>query len=280
MLGQAQFYNRTIRKVVVAFGTLFNDIQLQRYSKDGNTKYEIFKVPLSYGPKERYITQITSDPDLTKSINVVVPRISFELISMSYDSSRKLVSTTQNFNYNTTTGLSTQYAPVPYDFNFTMSIYVRNTEDGTQIVEQILPFFTPDWTTSVKLISELDEYKDIPVILNKVSYEDTYDKDFKERRAIIWTMDLLVKGYLYGPIKKSGIIKFVNVNFYTPSVPDGKLSDAVGNTAIAEKMTVQPGLTANGEPTSNLDLTIPYSQIEADDNYGYIIKIYNEDEIF
>ena len=144
MLGQAHFYNRSIRKIVVAFGTIFNDIQLQRYTKDGNTKKEIFRVPLSYGSKERYLTQITSDPTLTKTINVTVPRISFELTGMSYDSSRKQQSLIQNFALNANGGINTQYTPVPYDFNFSMAIYVRNTEDGTQIVEQILPFFKPD----------------------------------------------------------------------------------------------------------------------------------------
>ncbi len=134
MLGNAQFYNRTIRKVVVAFGSLFNDIILQRYTLDGATKKEVFRVPLSYGSKEKYLTRITSDPNLTKSIATVVPRISFELIGLGYDSSRKQASTLQNFSYNTTDGLKTQYAPIPYNFDFTLSIYVRNHEDGTQIL--------------------------------------------------------------------------------------------------------------------------------------------------
>ena len=120
---------------------------------------------------------------------------------------------------------------------------------------------------------------DIPVILENINYEDNYDKDFKERRAIIWTMDLLVKGYLYGPIKKTGVIKFINVNFYTPSVPDGKLADAVGNTAIAEKVTIQPGLTANGQPTNDATQSIPYLQIEETDDYGFIEVIYETKEL-
>ena len=122
MLGQAHYYNRSIRKIVVAFGTLFNDILLQRYTKDGNTKKEIFRVPLSYGSKERYLTQITSDPTLTKTIAVTVPRISFELTGMSYDSSRKQQSLIQNFALGANGQINTQYTPVPYDFNFSMSI--------------------------------------------------------------------------------------------------------------------------------------------------------------
>lgn len=217
MLGQAQFYNRTIRKVVVAFGTIFNDIQLQRYSKDGNTKYEIFKVPLSYGPKERYITHITSDPTLTKSMNVVVPRMSFELTAMSYDASRKLISTTQNFNYSTTNGLSTQYAPVPYDFNFSMSIYVRNTEDGTQIIEQILPFFKPDFTVTVDFIKNFPQKYDMPIILNSVNVTNDYEGGLGDgtTRLIIWDLEFTAKGYIWPIVKnnQSGLIG----DAYTPT---------------------------------------------------------------
>lgn len=217
MLGQAHFYNRTIRKVVVAFGTIFNDIQLQRYSKDGNTKYEIFKVPLSYGPKEKYITAITSDPTLTKSMNVVVPRMSFELVSMAYDASRKLISTTQNFNYSTTNGLSTQYAPVPYDFTFTMSIFVRNTEDGTQIVEQILPFFKPDFTVTVDFIKDFPQKYDMPIILNSVNVTNDYEGGLSDgtTRLIIWDLEFTAKGYIWPAVKnnQSGLIG----DSYTPT---------------------------------------------------------------
>lgn len=203
MLGNAQFYNRTIRKVVTTFGTLFNDIQLQRYSKDGNTKYEIFKVPLSYGSKERYLTQITSDPTLTKTIAVTVPRISFELTGMSYDSSRKIVTTQRNFAYSTTDGLKTQYAPIPYDFSFSMSIYVRNTEDGTQIVEQILPFFTPDFTVTVNVNPQLDQKYDLPIILNSVNTTTDYEGGMSDgtTRLIVWDLEFTAKGYIYPPVK-------------------------------------------------------------------------------
>ena len=146
---------------MVAFGTLFNDLQVVRYTKDGLTAKEQFKVPLSYGSKEKYLTRITSDPTLTKSIATVVPRISFDLTGMSYDSSRKQQSLLQNFGTNSSGAVTHQYAPVPYDFNFSLSIYVRNTEDGTQILEQILPFFKPDFTVTVDFVPDLDKkYED------------------------------------------------------------------------------------------------------------------------
>ena len=217
MLGNAHFYNRTIRKVVVAFGTMFNDILLQRYSVDGTTKQELFKVPLTYGSKEKYLTRITSDPNLTKTISSTVPRISFEMTGMSYDSSRKQVSTLQNFSANTETGIKTQFAPIPYNFDFSMSIYVRNTEDGTQILEQILPFFTPDFNVSVDFIAPMDQKYDMPVILNSVSNEVDYEGDFMSTRLIIWNLEFTAKGYIWPPVKSGKIIRQANTSIYIES---------------------------------------------------------------
>ena len=215
MLGNAHFYNRTIRKVVTAFGTMFNDIQLQRYNKDGTQAYEIFKVPLSYGSKEKYLTRITSDPDLTKSIATTVPRMSFELTGMSYDTSRKLPTTIRNFSANnSTTSLQTQYLPVPYDFEFSMSIYVRNTEDGTQILEQILPFFTPDFNVTVNFIPGMDQKYDMPVKLNSVNSTTDYEGDFMSTRLIMWDLTFTAKAYIWPPVQNGKIIRQTTENVY------------------------------------------------------------------
>jgi hypothetical protein len=211
MLGNAHFYNRTIRKIVIAMGTVLNDIQLVRYTKDGLTAKEKFKVPLSYGAKEKYIVRITSDPTLTKSVNVVVPRISFELTGLSYDSSRKQQTTLMNCNTDTNTTSKTQYLPVPYDFTFDAAIYVRNTEDGTQILEQILPFFTPDFTVTAKLIPDLNRSYDLPIILNSVSNEVDYEGDFMTTRLIIWNLSFTVKGYIFPGVKDSKIIRSATI---------------------------------------------------------------------
>ena len=214
MLGNAQFYNRTIRKVVVAFGTLFNDITLQRYTLDGATKKEVFKVPLSYGSKEKYLTRITSDPNLNKSVATVVPRISFELTGMSYDTSRKQASTLQNFSANTSTGIKTQFAPIPYNFDFSMSIYVRNTEDGTQILEQILPFFTPDFNVTVDFVPSMDQKYDMPVLLTSVANEVDYEGDMLSTRLIIWNLEFTAKSYIWPPVKSGKIIRQANTSIY------------------------------------------------------------------
>ena len=214
MLGNANFYNRTIRKIVVAFGTVFNDIYVVRYTKDGLTAKETIKVPLNWGAKEKYITRITSDPSLTKSIATTVPRISFEMTGMSYDSSRKLPTTVRNFSANNATTVNAQYVPVPYNFDFSLSIYVRNTEDGTQILEQILPFFTPDFSVTVDFIPLMDPKYDMPIILNSVSNETTYEGDMMETRMIIWNLEFTAKSHIWPPVKTGKIINTANTNLY------------------------------------------------------------------
>jgi hypothetical protein len=218
MLGNQHFYNRTIRKVVVAFGTMFNDIQLVRYSKDGRTAFEVTKVPLSYGPKEKYITRITSDPEFNKSIATVVPRMSFDMTGMSYDSSRKQISTMRNFSSNTNTALATQFAPVPYNFEFSLSIYVRNTEDGTQILEQILPFFTPDFTVTIDFISQMEQKYDMPVVLNSVTPSVDYEGDMMNTRLITWDLTFTAKAYIWPPVKTGKVIRQANTNIYTDKI--------------------------------------------------------------
>ena len=213
MLGNPQFYHRTIRKMVVVFGTLFNDIEIVRYTQAGVPK-EKLKVPLSYGPKERYLTAITSDPNLVKSINTVVPRMSFNLDSLEYDVSRKQVSTLQNFAGATNTGVSTQYVPVPYNFEFSLSIYVRNIEDGTQILEQILPFFTPDFNVTVDFIPEMGLKHNVPIILNSVASTVEYEGAMNEgsTRMIVWDLTFTAKSFIWPPVKSGKIIKEANTN--------------------------------------------------------------------
>ena len=214
MLGNANFYNRTIRKIVVAFGTVFNDIYVVRYTKDGLTAKETIKVPLNWGAKEKYITRLTSDPTLTKSIATTLPRISFEMTGMSYDSSRKLPTTVRNFSANNSSSVKTQYVPVPYNFDFSVSIYVRNTEDGTQILEQILPFFTPDFSVTVDFVAAMDPKYDMPIILNSVSNEVDYEGEMMTTRMIIWNLEFTAKGHIWPPIKTGKVITTANTNLF------------------------------------------------------------------
>lgn len=272
MLGHTYYFS-TIRKYIILMGTLINDIRITRTDKDGNT-VNLIKVPLSYAPKEKMLTRIENDPDIDRPFGVLLPRISFELVGLDYDGSRKLPTINRISAIDTDANkLKYQYNPVPYNLKFKVAVYVKNAEDGTKIIEQILPFFTPEWTSSVKLIPEMDVIMDIPVILNGVTIEDAYSQDFKDRRALIWNLDFTMKGYIYGPVKKSSVIKFANTTFYVATTPDGQISNAVGNTDPAVRITVQPGLTANGQPTSNSELSIPRAEIEASDDFGFITEI-------
>ena len=205
--------------MVVAFGTIFNDLILVRYNKAGTEDFEQVRVPLSFGAKEKYLTRLTSDPNLTKSINAYVPRISFDLVGLTYDSGRKINTLNRNFAIESTTGsYSAQHVPVPYNFEFDLNIYVRNQEDGTQILEQILPLFTPDFTITVDLIPTLGRKYDIPIMLNSVTPQIDYEGDMSTTRLIIWNLTFTVKGYIFPATSiVGGLIRQANTNIFIDS---------------------------------------------------------------
>jgi hypothetical protein len=215
MLGNAQFYHRTIRKMVVTFGTLFNDIEIVRYTQAGAPK-EKLKIPLSYGAKERYLTRLTSNPNLIKTINTLVPRMSFNLENLEYDVSRKQISTLRNFSSDTDSTIKTQFVPVPYNYEFSLSIYVRNTEDGTQILEQILPFFTPDFSVVVDFIPSMNQKYTVPIILNSVSSTVDYEGSDEDgtTRLIVWDLNFTVKSYIWPPVKSGDLITRANTQLF------------------------------------------------------------------
>ena len=272
MFGQT-FYFQTIRKYVALFGTLFNDITISKQDSSNNI-IQYIKVPITYAPKSKMLSRVEQDPNLDRpSASLPLPIMSFEMSNFYYDSDRKLntigkvvISDTDN------RVLKYQYNPVPYNIEFRLYIYVKNSEDGTKIIEQILPYFTPDFTVTANLIPDLSERKDIPIVLTGINHEDNYSGDIKERRSIVWTLDFVLKGYLYGPIKKNSIILFANTVYYTPHVADGKLQSAVGLVDPVSFTHLQPGLTANGTPTSDAALSIPVNSILANSDFGYVIS--------
>ena len=219
MLGQ-QFYHETIRKVVVAFGTMFNNIQLVRKDNSGNI-IQTMKVPLAYGPRDKYLTRLDDDADLTKAVAVTLPRIGFEINNLTYDPTRKLnrVQKFKKVKGDKNDQLDTQYMPVPYNLEFTLYIMAKQSEDALQVVEQILPYFQPDYTITINDMTDMGIKKDVPIVLNSISYEDDYQADFQTRRAIIYTLSFTTKFYLYGPVTSSSIIKTVQVDQYT-DLPD------------------------------------------------------------
>lgn len=279
------FYFGLTRKYVILMGTLLNNIRITRVDSQNNTT-ALLKVPITYGPKDKMLARIMQDPAIDRpTATAPLPMISFEMGKMVYDGTRKLNTigkTTVKLD-NDPTKFKYQYNPVPYNIEFKVYIYAKNAEDGTKIIEQILPYFTPEWTTTVNLIPEVDAHIDIPIVLSNINYSDNYDGDFKERRAIIWTLDFVLKGYFWGPVRKTGVIKFVNTNFYIPTT--NTAVQGRGITRIAEKITVQPGMDANGHhinyygaPNTNLG-TVPYTQIDYNNDYGFITQIYDTEDL-
>ena len=259
MFGKS-FYHGTLRKYVIVFGNMFNGIYVQRFNQN-NERIQTLKVPIAYGPKEKFLVRLAQDSNLDQDVAISLPRIGFEMIGVNYAANRKLPSTQKNVKLSSTdnTNYTTQYRPVPYDIQFQMSFFVKNADDGTQILEQILPYFQPEWTNNIKLIPEMDLTYDVPCVLNDVSVEDTYEGSFDTRRALIWNLNFTMKGYIFGPTSTSGLIKRSIVNFAS----DMPIADP------AERVTITPGLTADGKPTSNTALSVNINDIDAEDDYGF-----------
>lgn len=225
MLGNAPFYHHLTRKAVVLFGRLFDDITLVRKNDQTSKETNRFLVPIIYSPKEKMVTRIFSDPDLLRQVQTILPRMGFEITGVTYDASRKQNSLLRAAKSNTTTHVTSMYMGVPYDINFQLNIYARNIDDGTQIVEQILPFFNPDFTVTTNMIPDLGFAKDVPIILNNVSNDIQYEGDFDTVRYVNWTLNFTMKMYYYGPISYPKIIRTVYANIYNdPSLQAGYIT--------------------------------------------------------
>ena len=260
----------SLRKYIIVFGTVFNDIYINRLSATGEV-LQTLKVPLTYGPKDKILSRLEQSPRLDNQVGIILPRISFEMTTMEYDPTRKLNTlnklTKQSATAGTDDEVKYQYQPVPYDMQFEMNILVKNAEDGTRIVEQIVPYFTPAFTVSVNVVPEVDGPRDIPIVLNSISSQDQYEGNFEQRRALIWTLNFTLKGWLYGPSKKSKLIKHAETVFRFPEDVATGNTNSTSNTIV---VTSRPGLTANGQPTTNTALSISYEDIISTDNYSII----------
>jgi len=205
------FYNETTRRYVAVFGTMFNDIEISR-KDELLSKTKTMKVPINYAPMEKVLARVGQNLK-NNAPAITLPRMSFEMTGMTYAPDRKLTSVTKLTKISSTPGEKvSRYAPAPYDIEFQLNIMTKYNEDGTKIIEQILPFFKPDCTVSVKLIDELESYFDIPIVLNSVSQEDTYEGDFESRRALIWTLNFTMKAYFFGPSSIKRQITFTDVD--------------------------------------------------------------------
>ena len=213
MLDQ-RFYWGTIRKAIVAFGNMFNNITIERKDAAGNV-VQLQRVPLAYSPQQKFLAKIKQQPDVdNKNFQVILPRMGFEMVSLDYDPNRKISPMQQSRTINSSTTASAQYAPTPYNINVLLYIYAKNQDDGLQIIEQILPYFNPDYNLTIHAIPELSINNDLPIILTSIGFVDDYEGDMTTRRAIMWTLSFIMKLNFYGPVSKQGIINRVITNTF------------------------------------------------------------------
>jgi hypothetical protein len=224
------FYHEILRKTVIAFGTLFNEISIQ-HANNSNQVSSIIKVPLAYGPTQKFLARLEQSPDLNKSTAITLPRMSFEFTGLIYDSTRK-VSTTQTFTVKDPTNgseIKKAYMPVPYNMQFELSIMAKLNDDALQIVEQIVPYFQPSYNLTVELVESIGEKRDIPIILENITMQDDYEGNFATRRVLLYTLRFTAKTYLFGPVSSAtkDTIKKVAVSYLTGDSRDNTTREVV-----------------------------------------------------
>ena len=215
MLG-TYYYHEIIRKTIIGFGTLFNDIHI-RHTGEGGTNHSEIKVPLAYGPSQKFLARIQQQADLNKAVQITMPRMSFEMTNISYDATRKS-SLVQTFKACSDGSKAKKvFMPVPYNIGFELNILSKLNDDSLQILEQILPYFQPHFNLTIDLVDSIGEKRDIPIILESIGFQDDYEGNFDTRRALIHTLQFTAKTYLFGPVADSsdGLIRKVQVDMYT-----------------------------------------------------------------
>ena len=204
------FYNEILRRTIIGFGTLFNSLEIRQEDS-------VVRVPLAYGPTQKFLARIEQSPDLNKPMAITLPRMSFEFTGLTYDPSRK-VSTTQTFvakDKNDGTETKKTFMPVPYNMQFELSIFTKLNDDALQIVEQILPYFQPSYNLTIELVDQIREKRDVPIVLESVTMQDDYEGDFSTRRVLYYTLRFTAKTYLFGPSSSASkdIIKRSTISY-------------------------------------------------------------------
>ena len=224
------FYNEILRKTIISFGTLFNNISI-KHTNSSDDVVSIIKVPFAYGPTQKFLARLNQSPDLNKSTAITLPRMSFEFTGLTYDPSRKLTTTQTFIAKDPDTGIETKkmYMPVPYNMQFELSIMSKLNDDALQIVEQILPYFQPAYNLTVSLVDSIQEKRDIPIILENVTMQDDYEGDFSTRRVLLYTLRFTAKTYLFGPVSSvsKDIIKTAKINYLTGTDTNNTTRDVV-----------------------------------------------------
>ena len=247
MLG-TYYYHEILRKTIIGFGTLFNQIFIKHEKKD-DTTLDTTKVGLAYGPQQKFFAKIREQANLTKPVAITLPRMSFEMTSIQYDPTRKS-GITQTFKASDGTNLKKVFMPVPYNIGFELSIFSKLNDDALQIIEQILPFFQPSFNITINLVSSIGEKRDVPIVLDNISFRDEYEGDFSTRTALIYTLQFTAKTYLFGPVAKTsdGLIKKVIVDHHSGTDTSAAKRE-VRYTVVPDPITAGPdddfGFTEN-----------------------------------
>jgi translation elongation factor P/translation initiation factor 5A len=258
------FYHEILRKTIISFGNLFNNITIE-HKNENNDIFSTLKVPLAYGPTQKFLARLEQSPNLSKPIQITLPRMSFELVGLSYDGSRK-VTTTQSFKAPTVVDkndIRKTYMPVPYNMEFELSIMAKLNDDMLQIIEQILPYFQPTYNLTVDLISTIGEKRDIPIVFEGITMQDDYEGDFSTRRVLLYTLRFVAKTYLFGPVSgssvSSDIIKKVSIGYISGDLtktPSRELTYSVEPRAIKSYTNNSVTSLTNDIGDSSTSLTV------------------------
>ncbi|HUU89305.1 MAG TPA: tail sheath stabilizer and completion protein [Candidatus Glassbacteria bacterium] len=224
------FYHEILRRTVVSFGSLFNEISIKHTDNSGNVK-SVIKVPLAYGPTQKFLARLEQSPDLNKPVQITLPRMSFEFTGLTYDSTRKSTTTQTFIAKSAVDGTETKkvYLPVPYNMQFELSIMSKLNDDALQIIEQILPFFQPAYSMTIELVDIINEKRDIPVVLENITMQDDYEGNFSTRRVLIYTLRFTAKTYLFGPVSSAtrDVIKKATIGYITGGATDSPTREVI-----------------------------------------------------
>ena len=218
MLG-AYTYNKIIRKCVIGFGTLFNNIECRKENKDGSV-YSRMKVPLAYGPRQKFLARLEQQADLNQKVAITVPRLSFEMTGISYDSARKLAPTTLTVKGDSANAVKKQFTPVPYNIDFELNVISKTNDEALEILEQVLPVFQPSYQITIKMVDDMNDYRDLPIVLNSINYSDDYEGTFDDKKITLVTLSFTVKAYIFGPVGTQKPIKKAKADIYTTMPSD------------------------------------------------------------
>jgi len=267
------FYNEILRRTIISFGTLFNNVSIKK-TDSSDSVVSVVKVPLAYGPTEKFLARINQSPDLNKPTQITLPRMSFEFTGLTYDPTRKVTTTQQFIVKDPDDGTETKksYMPVPYNMQFELSIMTKLNDDALQIVEQILPYFQPAYNLSIELVESIKEKRDVPIVLENITMQDDYEGDFTSRRVLLYTLRFTAKTYLFGPASSASkdIIKKARVSLLTGT--------DTSNTTREVTYTVTPraikDYTGDVATTLSADITTTTKTFEVDDASGLTAKTY------